>query len=183
MKVAFSGGTMVLLGQFGLFRLANAQQEDEASLTMIVVDYSKCTGCRTCETVCSAFNHPREVNGELLNGTGNPYLSNIKVHPSNPDADVPTVCTMCPDNPCIEACPVASTSLAEPLDSAAVAAEVEFSRVLVRSRLGVYAEIAPFRRRPGHARLPPDVVDRQVHFRRWWVAGDRAPISFGRRSR
>ena len=106
MKVAFSGGTAVLLGQFGVFRLASAQQGEENSLTMIVVDYSKCTGCRTCETVCSAFNHPKKVNGELLNGTGNPNLSNIRVHPSNPDVDVPTVCTMCPDNPCIEACPV-----------------------------------------------------------------------------
>ena len=106
MKAAFSGGTMVLLGQFGVFRLASAQQRGKNSLTMIVVDYSKCTGCRTCETVCSAFNHPKKVNGELLNGTGNPNLSNIRVHPSNPDVDVPTVCTMCPDNPCIEACPV-----------------------------------------------------------------------------
>jgi carbon-monoxide dehydrogenase iron sulfur subunit len=106
MKVAFSSGAMVFLGQFGVFRLASAQQGEENSLTMIVVDYSKCTGCRTCETVCSAFNHPEEVNGELLNGTGNPYLSNIKVYAFNPDVDVPTVCAMCPDNPCIKACPV-----------------------------------------------------------------------------
>jgi len=106
MKVAFGSGTMVLLGQFGVFRLASAQQGEENSLTMIVVDYSKCTGCRTCETVCSAFNHPKEVNGELLNSTGNPYLSNIKVYAFNPDVDVPTVCAMCPDNPCIKACPV-----------------------------------------------------------------------------
>ena len=39
-------------------------------------------------------------------GLGNPYLSNIKLYPYNPDADVAAVCAMCPDNPCIEACPV-----------------------------------------------------------------------------
>ena len=50
MKTAFGSGAMVLLGQFGLFRLALAQQE--GTLTMIVVDYAKCTGCRTCETAC-----------------------------------------------------------------------------------------------------------------------------------
>jgi len=105
MKAAFSSGAMIFLGQFGVFRLTMAQQ-GENSLSMIIVDYSKCTGCRTCETVCSAFNHPEEVNGELLKGTGNPYLSNIKVYAFNPDVDVPAVCAMCPDNPCVEACPV-----------------------------------------------------------------------------
>ena len=50
MKTAFGSGAMVLLGQFALFRLALAQQE--GTLTMIVVDYAKCTGCRTCETAC-----------------------------------------------------------------------------------------------------------------------------------
>ena len=106
MKAAFSSGAMIFLGQFGVFRLTMAQQGEENSLSMIIVDYSKCTGCRTCETVCSAFNHPEEVNGELLKGTGNPYLSNIKVYAFNPDVDVPAVCAMCPDNPCVEACPV-----------------------------------------------------------------------------
>jgi carbon-monoxide dehydrogenase iron sulfur subunit len=106
MKTAFGSGAMLLLGQFGVFRFSFAQQGEENSLSMILVDYSKCTGCRTCETVCSAFNHPKEVNGKLLKGTGNPYLSNIKVYAFNPDADVPTVCAMCPDNPCVEACPV-----------------------------------------------------------------------------
>ena len=39
-------------------------------------------------------------------GLGNPKLSNIQVHSFNPDVDVPAVCAMCPDNPCIAACPV-----------------------------------------------------------------------------
>jgi len=103
MKAALGSSAMVLLGQFGVLRLASAQQN---SLTMIVVDYAKCTGCRTCETVCSAFNHQQAVNGETLNGLGNPDLANIRVYGYNPDVDVPAVCAMCPDSPCIESCPV-----------------------------------------------------------------------------
>jgi Fe-S-cluster-containing hydrogenase component 2 len=105
MKAAFGSGAMVMLDQFGLFRLAQAK-EGEKSLTMIVVDYAKCTGCRTCETACSAYNHQQTVNGEILNGLGNPDLANIRVYGYNPDVDVPAVCAMCPDSPCIEACPV-----------------------------------------------------------------------------
>jgi Fe-S-cluster-containing hydrogenase component 2 len=73
---------------------------------MILVDYNKCTGCRTCETVCSQFNHKEMVSGEWLSGLGNPFLSNIRVYPFNPDVDVPIVCALCRDNPCIKACPV-----------------------------------------------------------------------------
>lgn len=106
LKAAVGSGTMVLLGQFGLFRLAVAKQDGKTELTMIVVDYEKCTGCRTCETACSAFNHQETNNGEFLNGLGNPDLANIRVYPYNPDVDVPAVCAMCPDSPCVEACPV-----------------------------------------------------------------------------
>jgi Fe-S-cluster-containing hydrogenase component 2 len=73
---------------------------------LILVDYDKCTGCRTCETVCSQTNHKVTINGETLDGLGNPDLSNIRVYPFNPDVDVPIVCVLCRDNPCIEACPV-----------------------------------------------------------------------------
>lgn len=106
MKAAFGSGAMVVLGQFGLFRWAHAQPGEEKILTMIVVDYDKCTGCRTCETVCSAYNHKQTVNGETLNGLGNPEMANIRVFPYNPDVDIPAVCAMCPDNPCVAACPV-----------------------------------------------------------------------------
>jgi Fe-S-cluster-containing hydrogenase component 2 len=106
MKAALGGGALALLGQFGVLRLAVAQQGGKNALTMIVVDYAKCTGCRTCETACSAFNHQQTVNGETLNGLGNPDLANIRVYGYNPDVDVPAVCAMCPDSPCIEACPV-----------------------------------------------------------------------------
>ena len=61
--------------------------------------------CRTCEAVCSAYNHKVNLEGELLDGLGNPALSNIKVWHYNPDVDVPITCFLCDDNPCIEACP------------------------------------------------------------------------------
>ena len=73
----------------------------------ILVDYAKCTGCRTCETVCAQYNHRTRIDGRELWGLGNPRLSNIRVEHFNPDVDVPVVCTMCEDAPCIEACPVA----------------------------------------------------------------------------
>jgi len=74
--------------------------------SMIVVDFNKCTGCRTCETVCSSFNHKVQIGGKELLGLGNPALANIRVYPYNPDVDVPVNCLMCEDAPCIEACPV-----------------------------------------------------------------------------
>ena len=106
MKTAVGGGAMAMLGQFAVFRIAWAQTGGQKALQMILVDYAKCTGCRTCETACSAFNHPVSVGGESLKGLGNPDLANIRVYPYNPDVDIPAVCAMCPDTPCIAACPV-----------------------------------------------------------------------------
>jgi Fe-S-cluster-containing hydrogenase component 2 len=103
---ALGGSAIVLLGQFGVLRVAKVAAQPAPIYTMIVVDYTKCTGCRTCETACSAYNHKQTVNGETVNGLGNPYYANIRVYSYNPDLDVPAVCAMCPDNPCIEACPV-----------------------------------------------------------------------------
>lgn len=105
-KAVLSCGALATMGQFGLYRLGYARQGNPTELDMILVDYAKCTGCRTCETVCSAYTHRQEINGEVLNGLGNPDLANIQVYPFNPDVDIPVVCAMCPDAPCIEACPV-----------------------------------------------------------------------------
>jgi Fe-S-cluster-containing hydrogenase component 2 len=105
-RVAVGGGGVVFLGKLGLLHLSSIRAEQAVTYRMIAVDLKKCTGCRTCETVCSACNHKVEVKGELLNGLGDPHLTNIRVHNFNPDVDVPAVCAMCPDNPCIEACPV-----------------------------------------------------------------------------
>lgn len=86
--------------------LARGDQTGAAPFSRIVVDFDKCTGCRTCEAVCAAYNHKVTVGGEVLLGLGNPRLSNIRVSHFNPDVDVPSVCVMCGDSPCIEICPV-----------------------------------------------------------------------------
>ncbi len=100
------GGMTVLLSNVGIFTLCAQKSAESVEYSVILVDYNKCTGCRTCEAVCSSFNHPVEERGERLPGLGNPYYSNIKVYSYNPDVDIPNVCAMCTDNPCIEACPV-----------------------------------------------------------------------------
>lgn len=119
-KTAVEGGTVFLFGGFGVLKVAQAavdektKEEDKDKnkepkktiFTMVVVDYAKCTGCRTCETVCSAYNYKRMVEDEILNGLGNPHDSNIKVYNYNPDVDIPVVCMMCPDAPCVQSCPV-----------------------------------------------------------------------------
>lgn len=102
-KLAIGGGGVVVLGNYH-FLFGN--EAKNGILKSIVVDFDKCTGCRTCETACSAFHHPVEINGELLNGLGNPKLGNIQIHHFNPDVDVASVCANCPDTPCVNACPV-----------------------------------------------------------------------------
>jgi len=114
LRTAVAGMGGVLIADRFLVRGLQAQpsqtqsqaQPDKMVFSMVVVDFNKCTGCRTCETVCSSFNNKVSVNGRELPGLGNPALSNIRVHPYNPDVDVPVTCLMCEDAPCIAACPV-----------------------------------------------------------------------------
>lgn len=96
---------LVFAGRLGIHSIAWAEAEKK-TLRMILVDYSKCTGCRTCEAVCSSYNNPVTINGEKLPGIGNPVHSNIRVESFNPDVDIPNVCAMCPDTPCVKACPI-----------------------------------------------------------------------------
>lgn len=102
--ITLGGGGLILLGTFG-FKLF--KDNNNKLIRAISVDFSKCAGCRTCETACSAFNNQVVINGEQMQGLGNPHFSNIKVHHFNPDVDIPVTCAICPDSPCIEACPVA----------------------------------------------------------------------------
>jgi len=104
-KTALGSSALFVFGNLGVLKLAEGNQRNTVG-SMIVVDYSKCRGCRTCEAVCSAFNNKQNIEGEMVNGLGNPYYANRQVHHYNPDVDIPAVCVMCPDNPCIEACPV-----------------------------------------------------------------------------
>lgn len=101
-NLAVGAGGIVVLGGLGFIFPSKTSAR---TFRAIVVDFDKCTGCRTCEAVCSAYNHKVEINGELMDGLGNPELSNIKVWHYNPDVDVPMTCFLCEDNPCIEACP------------------------------------------------------------------------------
>lgn len=101
-KLGLGAGFLLAGGQFGFTWFFD---EKEGKLRAIVVDFSKCTGCRTCETVCAGF-HATPVAGRNTYAPVNPYQARIRVHHFNPDADVPQVCAHCEDAPCIEACPV-----------------------------------------------------------------------------
>jgi Fe-S-cluster-containing hydrogenase component 2 len=100
------GGSVMMVGGWFPGILKSQERQKNPQFSMILVDFDRCTGCRTCETVCSQYNHRLAVEGEELWGLGNPYYSNIRVYPYNPDVDVPVVCVMCQDNPCVSACPV-----------------------------------------------------------------------------
>ncbi|MFW9804185.1 MAG: 4Fe-4S dicluster domain-containing protein [Candidatus Thorarchaeota archaeon] len=63
---------------------------------MILVDISKCTGCRSCETACS-FYHTGKVSNRF---------ARIKVmHLYETGIDGPVVCVQCKERYCME-CPV-----------------------------------------------------------------------------
>ena len=96
-------GMFITLGGW-LVKDANAQGSPIYS--WIVVDLNKCTGCRTCEAVCSQVNRKVTINGKPFDGLGNPHFSNIRIEYFNPPVDIPNHCFMCKDAPCIESCPV-----------------------------------------------------------------------------
>jgi anaerobic carbon-monoxide dehydrogenase iron sulfur subunit len=104
-RVGIGGSALFLFSRFGAHAAAWAGSEKPV-LKMVLVDYGKCTGCRTCETVCSSHNKSVIINGESMPGLGNPYYSNIRIETFNPDVDIPNVCAMCADTPCVNACPV-----------------------------------------------------------------------------
>jgi len=64
---------------------------------MLYIEPSKCTGCRTCELVCSIKNE----------GMANPVLSRIQViEYKYQGVRVPMVCQQCEDAICTAVCPV-----------------------------------------------------------------------------
>jgi len=94
------GGSLV-----GLVTFARPSEGGPLEALAVVADLSRCTGCRTCEAICSAHNHPVEVGGRRLRGLGDPHLANIRVHGFLPEVDVPVTCARCADAPCVAACP------------------------------------------------------------------------------
>ncbi|MDA3955055.1 MAG: 4Fe-4S dicluster domain-containing protein [Bacteroidales bacterium] len=101
--MALGGGGLIVLGSYG-FRIIKDTELN--IIKAISVNFEKCAGCRTCESACSAYNHPIVIDGQKVNGLGNPHYSNISVYHFNPDVDIPVTCAICPDTPCISACPV-----------------------------------------------------------------------------
>jgi len=107
-KSALIGSGTLAFGGF----LVKAEEKqgtggEKPRYSLVIVDYNKCTGCRTCEAVCSQANERVIIDGEELLGLGNPAEARVKVVSYNfPPVDVPNRCLECPDAPCIEACPV-----------------------------------------------------------------------------
>lgn len=64
-------------------------------MTYVYCDPDLCTGCRTCEVVCSGF-HERVFN---------PRKSRIRVVKIDPNVDVAVACHNCADAPCAQVCP------------------------------------------------------------------------------
>jgi len=63
----------------------------------LIVDYTKCTGCRICELACSAKKE----------GHFNPALARLKiVRYDDLGMDIPNVCGPCDEAPCVDICPV-----------------------------------------------------------------------------
>lgn len=73
-----------------------------SAINRIIVDPSKCSGCRVCEAVCSLVNE----------GVFNPTKSRIKVirmikgSPAGLLYSVPVVCQQCEEAYCQKVCPV-----------------------------------------------------------------------------
>jgi carbon-monoxide dehydrogenase iron sulfur subunit len=65
--------------------------------SQLVVDYTKCTGCRICELACSAKHE----------GRFQPSLARLKIIKYDDlGVDVPHVCGPCEEAPCVDICPV-----------------------------------------------------------------------------
>ena len=75
----------------------------------ISIDHSVCTGCRTCEVVCSLYHF----------GECHPERSAIRVIRREKDGlvfSLPLVCQQCKQAPCVEACPSEALSRKSPKD-------------------------------------------------------------------
>lgn len=71
---------------------------------IIVVEPSKCTGCRLCEVVCSAAKH----------GAVNPTRARIAVVKwESICLETPMLCQQCESAPCVAICPVKALTLDE----------------------------------------------------------------------
>ena len=78
---------------------------------MLIVDHSKCTGCRLCEIVCSIKK----------NATSNPARARITVVKWEPICvETPMLCQQCESAPCMAVCPVGALTRDEELARVAI---------------------------------------------------------------
>ena len=72
-----------------------------ASKGYLIYDHSLCTGCLTCEAVCSANKNDGAVRPELsrIKISANMFCGTI-------DSFVPNICFQCDDPKCLLACPI-----------------------------------------------------------------------------
>ena len=78
---------------------------------VLSIDYQKCTGCRTCEMVCSVMH----------DGVLNPERSRIKIMKWESEGlYIPMTCQQCQDAPCMNVCPVKAISRDEVLGRVSV---------------------------------------------------------------
>ena len=113
-NLAMASGGAITAGGW-LVKIADAQAPAQAPAGgqpqaprygLVLVDFDKCTGCRTCESICANANQKVTVNGEELADLGNPARANMRVAVYYPAVDIPVHCVCCSDAPCITACPV-----------------------------------------------------------------------------
>lgn len=73
---------------------------------VLMIEYEKCVGCRTCEMACSAKH----------SGTMNPFESRITVIKWAMEGEgIPIACSHCESAPCQAICPVTAISRDESL--------------------------------------------------------------------
>jgi carbon-monoxide dehydrogenase iron sulfur subunit len=72
-----------------------SEQTETTERKFVAADFDKCTGCGVCELVC-ALEREKVFD---------PQLSRIKVLRFHQLINLPVVCRLCEDAPCVPACP------------------------------------------------------------------------------
>jgi carbon-monoxide dehydrogenase iron sulfur subunit len=75
------------------------------SMKEIIVDVSRCTGCKTCELQCALMRDslsqkfPEAIYEEIV------PMTRVSVEPLGEEASLPMQCRHCQEAPCLDACP------------------------------------------------------------------------------